>query len=355
MKRSTNSKTHFYYISLLNVLSALAVVLLHANGAFWGYREGRNWAINNIIESVFYYAVPIFFMLTGATLIDYKERYDTKTFFKRRFSKILIPFAFWSIFGVFYYAVIQQHGWDLNASKAFNALFSGSYVSIFWFFPPLICIYLALPLFSSIKGDKKPLLRYLAIIGLVINIVIPFLIKAANYSLSTDLKWPYSISVIGGHLIYPIVGYLLHNSELSKRSRISIYILAIVSLAAHILGTYFLSRRAGAIVDLFKGYLNVPCFFYSIGIFVFIKQLCNSKKFTSLTEKPVLFLHKYTFALYLIHCFVLDSVGRKLNEFEIYGHQLRYIALAFSFTVPICIMLIFLIRKIPKVGKHLLP
>ena len=73
------------YITALNVFAALAVVFLHTNKCFWRFSAERYWATANIIESFFYFAVPVFFMISGATLIDYRERYDTKTFFKKRF------------------------------------------------------------------------------------------------------------------------------------------------------------------------------------------------------------------------------------------------------------------------------
>ena len=43
------------YISFLKVISALAVVLLHANGIFWIFSYERYWLTANIIESVFYW------------------------------------------------------------------------------------------------------------------------------------------------------------------------------------------------------------------------------------------------------------------------------------------------------------
>ncbi len=65
-----------YYIQNLSVLSAFAVVALHVNGEFWNFSYGRYWITSNIIESLFYFAVPIFFMITGVTLVDYNERYS---------------------------------------------------------------------------------------------------------------------------------------------------------------------------------------------------------------------------------------------------------------------------------------
>ena len=343
----------FFYISLLNVVSALAVVVLHTNGAFWHYRGGHTWAVNNVIECVFYFAVPIFFMLTGATLFDYQKRYDTKTFFKRRFTKLLIPFIFWSIFGFIYYTTIRGNNLDLNFSNIFNAIVSGSYVGIFWFFPPLICIYLATPLIASIKENKKKkILKYIAIVGLLLNVCTPFLIDLANRFLGTALKWPYTANIVSGYLLYSVIGYLLHNYKLTRNRRRFIYFLAIVGLFVHIIGTFVLSRKTGQIDPFFKGFLNIPCVLYSIGVFVFIRQLANSKNLVSYLKRPTLFLQKYTFAIYLTHSFVI-------NEFKIVTginpDSLIFVILAFLFTVPISVFITILIRKIPKIGKYLLP
>lgn len=79
------------YITLLSVISAIAVVILHTN-EFWIFSTEKYWETANIIECVFYFAVPIFFMISGITLIDYRDRYDTKEFLKRRIKKTVIPF-----------------------------------------------------------------------------------------------------------------------------------------------------------------------------------------------------------------------------------------------------------------------
>lgn len=57
------------YLTLLNVLSAFSVVFLHTNGCFLHFSTERYWFTANIIESIFYFAVPVFFMISGATLI----------------------------------------------------------------------------------------------------------------------------------------------------------------------------------------------------------------------------------------------------------------------------------------------
>ena len=107
MEIKSNESSNLFYITVLNVISALSVVGLHTNGCFWEFSKERWWFTANIIESVLYFAVPVFFMITGATLLDYTKRCDTKTFFTRRLKKTVIPFVFWSLvallFQIYFY------------------------------------------------------------------------------------------------------------------------------------------------------------------------------------------------------------------------------------------------------------
>lgn len=88
-------------IDVMNIAACVAVVALHVNGGIWGFARNLNWAMMLITECVCYWAVPVFFMITGATLLDYRLRYSTKVFFQKRFTKTGIPFIFWSIVSIF--------------------------------------------------------------------------------------------------------------------------------------------------------------------------------------------------------------------------------------------------------------
>lgn len=62
------------YISLASVLSAIAVVFLHANVTIADFNYSPYWFVANIIHSTFIFAVPIFFMISGAMLLDFREK-----------------------------------------------------------------------------------------------------------------------------------------------------------------------------------------------------------------------------------------------------------------------------------------
>ena len=50
-------------------------MILHTNDAFWHYTSQHYWKSCNFIECFFYFAVPVFFQCTGATLLDFSDRY----------------------------------------------------------------------------------------------------------------------------------------------------------------------------------------------------------------------------------------------------------------------------------------
>ena len=100
-------KQRIIYFDFLNVVSCISVVCLHCNGYVHDFVKDDWWWLRVLIEVVFYFAVPVFFMLSGATLLDYKKKYSTKTFYKKRFVRTFIPFVIWSTFFLFLWAIIK--------------------------------------------------------------------------------------------------------------------------------------------------------------------------------------------------------------------------------------------------------
>ena len=288
------------YITLLSVISAIAVVCLHTNGCFWSFSKERYWFTANIIECVFFFAVPIFFMITGVTLIDYQEKYSTKEYFKKRINKTFIPFIIWSLFGLLFgiFAEKSISINDIDIKYIFNGIFSTSFTVIYWFFTSLFIIYLCIPLFSSVeKAKKKSTFLYLVIVGIIFNSLLPFI----NNVFNLGLYLPITVLVASGYLIYPLLGYLLDRIELTKKQKIIIYIVGIIGLLMNIIGTYKLSMDAGKIIDTYKGYTNIPCIMYSVAIFVLLKDIGN--RITN--YKIINVIGKYTFPIYLMHWYVL--------------------------------------------------
>ncbi len=346
----SDADKNIHYITLAKVVAAVAVVYLHSNGCFWEFNSVANWwKRSNIIECLFYFAVPIFFMITGITLIDYNKRYGLKEFFLRRFNKTVIPYIFWSLFGLLFnvYFLKSISVKVVTSAYVINGLFSGKIVGIYWFFIALYSIYLCIPLFSSVEDrGKKEVFAYLILVSLLFNSLIPFILKITH----SCIKYDFSVGVVSGLIIYPLIGYSIHNYQFSKRLKFVIYIFAILGLVSHIIGTYRLSIEAGKIVKIFKGYKNIPCIFYSTGVFLLIKEYGNVIMQVQLLNKIVNFLGHYTFAIYLVHIYVLKSM---VKFFNINVHTILYILFSPIIAVMVSILIAFFIRKVPILKKVL--
>lgn len=139
------------YINVLNVIACIAVVFIHADEAFWTFSYESYWIFANIVHCVLLFCVPIFFMISGCNIIDYRERYSTKDFAKKRFCKTFIPYIAWSLIALAIRILSKRATIsELSFSSILINIFNNKSVSIYWFFIPLFAVYLCIPVISLI-------------------------------------------------------------------------------------------------------------------------------------------------------------------------------------------------------------
>ena len=348
-RESTTAANRISYLSLANVIAAIAVITLHTNGCFWSFSTDHYWYTANIVESFFYFAVPFFFMITGALLLDFYDKYSITEYFKKRIKKTVIPFIAWTFIGIAYRIWVAKNltTEDVSLRYIFDALTKFNIINLFWFFGPLFCVYLSIPLLASIPKEKRnTVYLYTAVASVILNVLVPFI----NSVFSLDIACPLSVSVGSGYLFYVLVGYLITHNDLKILVRIAAYILSVAGLLMHVVGTYKLSMEAGAINGLYKGYNNIPCILYSVGLFIAVKHVSryvNCKFFL----RGVTFIGDYTFPMYLMQWFFIDAVSRftHINTYSLYYRL--------GAPIPIALLIILIswvLRKIPLV-KHIVP
>ncbi len=335
------------YISFISVVSCFAVLVLHTNGCFWDFSaSARYWKTANIIECVFYFAVPLFFMLSGITLMDFYDRDSLPGYFKKRITKTVIPFLAWNAIALIW-AVCRGDisVSDLSLRYLYQAVTGNSLVRIYWFFNQLFVLYLCMPLFAAVeKARRKTVFTYLVIAGFLLNILVSFL-KTLKQS---DLNTPYGVTVVSGVLIWPLLGWLLHNCRLERWQKTVVYSLAVLGLVMHIAGTYVLSMEAGEVIKTFKGYQNVPSVLYAAGVFVFLKDLGTKMMKNRTVAGLINRVSGYTLSIYLMQFVFL------LIFTDIIGVNARSIVyrLGTPFVlIPVIMGITWCLRKIPVIRR----
>ena len=341
------------YIDFLGCISAFAVVMLHTNEVFHIFSYEAYWVTANAIECLMYFAVPVFLLISAATLLNYRERYSTKEFFIRRMHKTLIPFFVWSLAAMAAQYVYKGGGGvktegiaDISLEMVFNGIFNFRFLSIYSFFGYLFSMYLAVPVLSDIS-DKIKVFRYMAATGILLNSFVPLLCSLMG------VEWGFvSFDICAGYMIYLPLGFLLSKEDFSKKNRIIIYVLGIIGLAVHSFGTYFLSVSEGSLEEVFKGYTNLPCILYSCAVFTFGRYAYPhlEKRFTRL-PRWISVVSRYTFGVYLIHIYIV-RILMMLTKADIYSLAWR---LGSPFVVfPVSILIVWGVRKLPY-GKRVFP
>lgn len=347
-----NNKKYILYFDLLNIFACFAVVALHVNGAVHTFAKTRNWVSCMFIEALFYFAVPVFFMLTGATLMNYRKRYDTGAFFKKRIFKTFVPFMIWSIIGICW-SIFYTKGMkisDINTpAKFISAVINCKGMGIYWFFPALFSVYLTIPLFSLVDEDKrigkKGIFTYLILVYIVLNVLLPFVCRL------TGIQWNSALNAVscGGYVVWFLIGYLLANTDINKKFRILIYILGLLGFFMYFYLTVQNSFKTGKFDKTYAGYMNIPAMLMGTAVFVFFKY--GKWNFIDKHEKAVRFvrnLSSASFGVYLIHYYLKDF---SIRHFGIDPRNTLYRIVGTFIIYGLSVIIVRVIQKIPVIRK----
>ncbi len=347
-----NNKKYILYFDLLNIFACFAVVALHVNGAVHTFAKTRNWVSCMFIEALFYFAVPVFFMLTGATLMNYRKRYDTGAFFKKRIFKTFVPFIIWSIIGICW-SVFYTKGMkisDINTpAKFISAVINCKGMGIYWFFPALFSVYLTIPLFSLVDEDKrigkKGIFTYLILVYIVLNVLLPFVCRL------TGIQWNSALNAVscGGYVVWFLIGYLLANTDINKKFRILIYILGLIGFFMYFYLTVQNSFKTGRFDKTYAGYMNIPAIFMGTAVFVLFKY--GKWNLIEKHEKAVRLvrnLSSASFGVYLIHYYLKDF---SIRHFGIDPRSTLYRIAGTFIIYGLSVIIVRVIQKIPVIRK----
>ena len=329
-----------FFLDVLNVLAIISVVALHMNGIVHTYSPDRSWATSLVMECVFYYAVPVFFMITGANLLNYRQKYDTKTYFKKRFIKVLIPAMFWILFVVVWKT---KMGWlEVKSIKDFfNIIFSNQEETTYYFIWEILGVYLTIPIISLIINERKDSTKtmwYFVIVFFIFNSLLPFCFSLAGIS----YNGAFSLR-IGEYFIFVVLGYLLLKTDIKKRDRIIIYVLGFLCIVFRYFMTYYFSRKSGVLITTTWGYTRPHSIILAVSVFVFFKYL-NYNGISDNIKKIFITLSRCSYGIYLIHL-IIKYYETDLFNLNIYSWEYRTFGILLTYFISLLIVYIF--KKIP--------
>lgn len=334
------------YISFSKILACFSVVILHTNNKFWDfqYDNYKNyWISANFIECIFYFAVPMFVLCIGATLLNFNERYGLIKYYKKRILKIVIPLLSWTFLLYFYKVYFLK---VINKSKItftflWNLYYGHGVYHILGSLHSFLLLYLIIPLLAFVeKSQKLKIYIYCFITLLLCQAFFPYLINVFGL----NLIWIYNIDI--GYIIYIFAGYIIQNYKFSIITKLIIYFLGIFGLLIHIIGTKVLTLKYKRIILLHKGYLNLPCILYSCSVFLFIKENAYLI-FKFINKKFISKIGSLTLGPFFMHTPIIDF---SIKYLKIDLYSLNYRLFGGIIICIICLIITFILKKIPLIN-----
>ncbi len=354
----SDSKNRTLYFDLLRIVATFAVVLIHCcTNSIANRTVDVYWHSLNVYDSISRFAVPVFFMISGALFLDKSRDIPIKTIYSKYILRLLTAFVFWSVFYACFTAFLKS---SFSLGSFLKSTVSGYYHM--WFIPAMIGIYILLPLIKKVT-ESDTLTRYFLIISLALLIIPKFVVLVLRYTGNTALVFlgdsissvisDLKLNPLNSYAFYFVLGHFLHTTDLSKKFRITSCLLGIAGFVGVICITAILSIKNGKLNERVYSYTNVLVFLQAQGLFVLAKGL-PTYKVNSKAQNLIGKLSKYTFGCYLIHPLLINLYETYVIADAIYPPK------AFI-TVPLLAITVFIIstalsavlNHIPIIKKYI--
>ena len=338
---SSNVKKRIFYYDELRAFAIILVIICHA---LILYKPYSNYVVVGkflpMIYIVTHIAVPIFFMLSGALLLNRKIEF--KSFFKKRFTRILLPFIFWVLI-----AIVTLYFFNgSNFSGLFKIIVGKQRWT--WFVWVMIGVYLFIPVVNSfIKDYGMKGCKYFLVLWLV------------TVLLETFHHYPFyrfDISAFAGYMGYLVLGYYITHNDFklnSKQMMLRGALLCIVCLA---IDCYL---QVMEVPGIETKYLSIFIVLASAGFFLFAKaydQYCqvhntsiwakiHSGIENGILGKAVLSLSTCSFGMYLLN----SILYRFVPDFAL--STIKFFPLVFIVVFILSWVIVSVLSRIPVLSK----
>ncbi len=190
---------------------------------------------------------------------------------------------------------------------------------------------------------------YFLILWIISFSLIPLISDITKYNV------PNYIPMMSGYIGFLIMGYLLSDLKLSKKTFYYSILFSILSTLLTIFGTSFLSHKSNEFIGTFYHYSSISTIIQAGAYFIFLRYI--SENFILNFSKVTSYIYLISFAslgIYLIHPIMLFFL-KKINIYALNGHDPLYMIpitaiLAYIFSL----IAVLIIQKIPLL-KQIVP
>lgn len=343
------------YIDYLRVTSMLAVVLIHVcittMTDFYDGIGTMKGVLFYGVRNILHFAVPVFFMITGALLLDPKKDISLHKLLKSYILKylcVILTFCWaYSLIEI----VFNNH--DLKPLyfwQGFCDMLQGKTWAHMWYMYSLLGIMLVLPILRWIAkmADERHILYLIIVLGLFLSIL-PFIRNVAGFNLGVN------IPINSESFLFLLLGYWIDQKKICLRKSLSGTIILGSIVLLSVTAWYQIIR--GLDLDYIPSYSSPIIIVYSIAVFAIFREHEDKARLngTSHNLKPpkifmrgvINLLSSCSFGIYLVHMFWINLVYKFLRINPFRPNALAMMFAVWIFVVFLSVITTKILRIIP--------
>jgi surface polysaccharide O-acyltransferase-like enzyme len=335
------------WINNLRIVALYAVIILHCTSLLlmqYGKVSMSDWMVADFLNATVRFAVPVFVMITGA--LSLHREYEIGSFLKKRLVRVVIPFLFWSLVYIGYSLYNEEITFTSNVWAdtriVLHLLKVGSSYHL-WYVYMLIGLYFFIPVIGKFvrHATEKEIIYFLAVWFAVMLITQPYLLR---YNPSIDMHY------FAGFVGYLVLGHYLAFKDFNiKHLRLWMILLFICSILLITIGSRQVVTSHQWPSTMFFEPVSPAIVLLASSVFMIFKL--SAPKLSPVIIRIRDFAGGYNYGIYLAHALVLYFLE---DPFGI-SYKLCTPIIAIPLTALVCfvitLLLVWIVNKIPFVGK----
>lgn len=335
-------------IDAVKAFAIIGVICIHvSSGGYNTTFASWPWYCTLFYGCVARASVPLFFMCSGALLLDPRRSFSSKKFFSKNFVRIIVAMLVWAItYKAYHIFVGQQYSWQIVLQSLKEVLLFQQEFHLYYLHIILL-VYLFLPIIRVFtQNASKKQFAYLLSLWFVFGILYPTVISFWPFSLLSGIPLQYKINMAYASIGYCVLGYFLTNYRNVRRFIFPL--LWSIGFLLIFVGTSIISVTQGSLNTSFLEGMSLGVAIMTAGIWGTIRMIELPYWLKLLSYK----ISNASFGIYLSHMFYVYF----FNHFGFSTAVLPIISIPTeTLLVFICSYITYcILDRIPIVNKYLI-
>ena len=351
MKEQLGAPARVRQVDIAKCLAIIAVLLIHVSGEGLFYLDigSRAWMQSLLWGSLARFAVPLFFLCSGALLLDGARAVSTQHVWTRSIPHMLAALFFWALLYRFVPPLRQGTMGKAELLRAISDIFCWRHEQHLYYLHILLLVYAALPITCAFtaKADEETV-RYALFFWCATGVLLPTLRGLGLFSMIEGIPRQWALNLTWASIGCTVLGWYLRKHPMHTGAAVGCFLSGFLICFA---GTALLSMARGKLcLQLLEG-LSPGAVLMAAGLFCLCGALENQLPhwLQTIAETG----GKASFCIYLVHQFALRALRNVGITAQMGG---------FWWSIPVvagvCLLLSFaawcVLSRIPAVRRWLI-